>query len=285
MRQGYTLIEIIITIAITGILSIGMFKAFEAITIRSEKAKTLTNLSIDSQSALDQISFLLYNRVPQSVKGCTNQSDATCETFSQTTTGKTILLWHGSASESYHQTHDYSGFVDMNRSVRPILYSPGTSVNNIVINERRKWNNSAFDATYLHLSFAGAFDAGANAEADLVSNQNIADSIILDDSAGHTLPNSIYEKYYLADTAYAVTRKAQDPCGLSGYESNDLILFYDFRPWKGQSMCDGKSALIAKNVSTFRVQYLDGTYRIGLDMNQSIRGSKSVYLSKQKVVF
>lgn len=285
MRRGYTLIEIIITIAITGILSIGMFKAFEAITVRSEKAKTLTNLSIDSQSALDQISFLLYNRIPQSIKGCTDQSDTSCETFSATTTGKTILSWYGMASESYHQTYDYSGFIDMERSSKPVLYSPGTSINTIVINERNKWNNSAFDATYLHLSFAGTFDTGSNAEADLVSNQNLADSIILDESAGHTVPDTIYEKYYLADTAYAVTRKANDPCGLSGYEANDLILFYDFRPWKGQNMCNGKSALIAKNVSTFRVQYLDGTYRIGLDMNQSIRGSSGVHLSKQKVVF
>jgi len=69
MRRAYTLIEIILTVAIAGILSMGMFKALEAIALRSEKAKALSTLSIDSQSALDQISSLLYNRIPLSAVG------------------------------------------------------------------------------------------------------------------------------------------------------------------------------------------------------------------------
>ncbi len=39
MRRAYTLIEIILTVAIAGILSMGMFKALEAIALRSERPK------------------------------------------------------------------------------------------------------------------------------------------------------------------------------------------------------------------------------------------------------
>ncbi|MDP1785421.1 MAG: prepilin-type N-terminal cleavage/methylation domain-containing protein [Sulfuricurvum sp.] len=277
MRRGYTLIEIIITIAITGILSIGMFKAFEAITLRSEKAKILSTLSIDSQSALDQISALLYNRAPMFLKACTNSSD--CVLFDETTIDKTIIQWYGLASESY-AAGDYSEFVDMNQSIQPNLYSPNTELSNVLATEKTKWNDPMFDLSKMVLIFSGSFDEGDQNE------YNITDSPTNTISIANTPPDIIYEKYNLVDSAYAVTRKQNAACSsVTDFKDDTLLLFYNYRPWKGQNFCDGNVTVLATSVNAFRAQMINGTIRLSIDMNGSVKVGSPVRLSKQKVVF
>jgi len=278
MRRGYTLIEIIITIAITGILAIGMFKALEAITLRSEKAKALSTLSLDSQSALDQAAALLYDRAPMFLKACTNEND--CVVFDETTTGKTILQWYGLASESYLDGN-YSGFVDMNQSLKPNLSSPNTNLTNVLATEKIKWNDPAFDVSKMVLIFSGSFDEGNQNEYNLTASA--VNTITLTGP----LPTAIYEKYNLVDSAYALTRKENTTCSnVSTLDPNTLVLFYNYRPWKGENFCNGDVAVLASDVNAFRAQMLNGTIRLSIDMNRSIRGSSNpVHLSKQKVVF
>lgn len=277
MRRGYTLIEIIITIAITGILSIGMFKALQAITLRSEKAKALSTLSLDSQSALDQIASLLYDRAPMFLKACTNESD--CVPFDETTTNKTIIQWYGLASESYLAL-DYSGFVDMNQSIKPNLYTPNTDLTKVLQTQKDKWGAS-FTLSDMALIFSGSFDEGSAHE------YNISASALNTITLTGALPDVIYEKYNLIDSAYAVTRKQNAVCSsVAGLNDNTLLLFYNYRPWKGENFCNGDVTILSSDVNAFRAQILNGTIRLSLDLNRTIRGSATpVHVSKQKVVF
>jgi len=278
MRRGYTLIEIIITVTIMGILSIGMFKALQALTIRSEKAKALSTLSIDSQSALDQISVLLYNRIPMSVVGFDANETPPYQPL-ESVSGKTVLQWYGTASESY-EAGEYSSFIDMNRSdfATKTLYTPETNLSSVLSTERIKWNDPAFDLSKMVLVFPG----------NTLNEYGITDSPANVITITATAPDTIYEKYTLADSAYAITRKEHvascfpDPA----FDGNTLLLFYNYRPWKGESLCDGNVTVLATGVNAFRAQMLNGTIRLAIDMNRSIRGSSSpVHLTKQKVVF
>ncbi len=288
-RHAYTLIEIIITIAITGILSIGMFKAFEAITLRSEKAKILTTLSLDSQSALDQLSLMLYNRAPMSLKGCTNTLD--CVLLDEATTNKTILQWYGTASESY-LAGTYSGFIDLDNSqtdrATKTLYTPNTFKITFENNQSAKWHRT-FNINDLGLIFAGSFENGIANEAYKINSINnnliqLADTTTID---------TIYEKYYLVDTAYAVTRKADVktlscPNLPTNINDNTLLLFYDYRPWNNENFCaNGKISILSLNVNAFNARLINGTIRLGIDMNATAgkMTANPVRLSKQKVVF
>ncbi|MDD2782016.1 prepilin-type N-terminal cleavage/methylation domain-containing protein [Sulfuricurvum sp.] len=292
-RHGYTLIEIIITVAITGILSVGMFKAFEAITLRSEKAKILTTLSIDSQSALDQISILLYNRAPMSVSGY-NLGDAT-RTPLATATDKKIIEWLGLASESY-VAGDYSGFVDMNRSdyATATLYTPQTTKASIETTQANKWGSFNWANNEIALVFSGTFDEGVSTVHPIT--MNVDNSIVFSGAA----PTTIYEKYNLIDSAYTVARGADidqsanciTTLGISSTAiDNTLFLFYDYRPWNGESFCadstnrSGVVSILATNVNAFRAQMINGTIRLAIDTNRTVRGGNPVRLSKQKVVF
>jgi len=278
MRRGYTLIEIIITIAITGILSVGMFKAFEAITAQSEKAKILTTLSMDSQSALDQISILLYNRAPMSVVGF-NETDLRPYSPLSETVDKKIIEWYGLASESY-LANNYSGFIDMNASIKPTLSSPDTNLTALLTTEQDKWGSS-FTLSDMILIFSGSFDEGIRNEYNITAST--PNTITLSGA----LPDIIYEKYNLVDSAYAVTRKedASSCAKISQYDNNTLLLFYNYRPWKNQNFCDGNVSVLATNVNAFRSQTINNSLRLTIDTNRIIRGGNSVRLSKQKVVF
>jgi hypothetical protein len=74
-------------------------------------------------------------------------------------------------------------------------------------------------------------------------------------------------------------------------DDDTLLLFYNYRPWAGETYCadsagerEGNVSILSKNVKGFRVVYSNDVLKIGVDMNRSI-GERSVHISKQKVVF
>ncbi|WP_457593411.1 type II secretion system protein [Hydrogenimonas sp.] len=311
MRRGFTLIEIIMVISISGILAVGTFKALGALYIRSAKAQAVTELSLSSQSALDQIGAVLYTRVPGSVIGY-DPSDGSFGELGSIVSPKPVLEWIGSAQESL-KMRDYSGFIDMNASdsLLNVLVSPQSDGSRVNASLRLKFNTAAdvFAADLVRLVFAGSYDLGAidgtPFSAAFGWHGGSADriySISMSGDGNITLaanPPYIYEKYYLADTAYAVSRGADvnlsAPCIASlGIPLNEsaLLLFYDYRPWKGETFCadSGASAagtvtLLAEDVAGFRAEKVNGTIRLSIDMLRPVRGSTPVHISKQKAVF
>lgn len=293
-RNGYTLIEIIITVSITGILAIGMYKAFEAVTIRSEKAKILSSLSIDSQSAIDQMSLLLYHRIPVSVR----EKDASgWHSLDEDDNDFLALEWWGSASESY-QSKAYSGFIDMahpdtNKSTLTV-HTPNTYRTAIENNQSLKWNTSTAAVwNNIALVFAETFDAGGIIAypITMISDEKI--------SFISTPPDILYEKYSLVDSAYTIARGENinqsaiciTNLGQNKDINNTLYLFYNYKPWKTESFCadttnpTGEVTVLATNVNDFRVSNHGGTIRLKLNMLREVKGGNPLRLSKQKVVF
>lgn len=299
MRKGFTLTELIFVLVIMAILSAGTFKAIEAIYTRSAQARALTNLSLQSQIVLDQLSVLLYNRIPNSVIGY-DRTDGVCEPIDSLSVARPILEWLATDDDALLQ-RAYDGFVDMNGSV----YT--SALNNKLLTPA----NTMTLSTNLNLIFAGAFDGGsddisacsgaygwhgANSELSFDFNFLADGNITLIDTVK---PIFIYEKYYLAKTGYAVARGEDVDLTAScitdlnaSANANTLFLFYDYYPYAtpSQTFCAdggvGKATVLAQDVSAFSAEAVNDIIRLSIDMQQNIRGKTcGVHVSKQKGVF
>ncbi len=308
MRRAFTLIEIIVVISITGILAVGTFKALEALFVRSVKAKAVTELSLSSQALLNQLGVLLSARVPGSAIGY-DPADGSFDSIENLLASKPVFEWLGSAEESMKRG-EYSGFIDLNASdpVANLLFSPDSDGFKIDASIKLKFSTSAdvFATDLVRLVFAGSYDSGTQSGAGGFGWHGSGADAIFDVSFSsdgnitlNASPPFVYEKYYLVDTAYAVARGADIDISASciaalgvPVANNSLFLFYDYRPWRGESFCAdpggsaaGTATLIGEDVAGFRVESVNGVLRLSVDIVRPIRGSTPVHISKQKGVF
>ncbi|MDD3344240.1 MAG: prepilin-type N-terminal cleavage/methylation domain-containing protein [Sulfurospirillaceae bacterium] len=315
MKKGFTLIEMIISIVILAILSAGTFVSLKHLYLRSAKSRAMSDLSFDSQVVVDQVAALMYDRIPSSVIGYNGIDNF--QSIYTVDNNFTVLEWIGVASEA-QKVGAYSGFIDMNASDGTTLKLISSGVSFAMLNTVM---NNKFGPGFfwpdIALVFAGSFDDGAiyysndfnstfgwhnnNADKILQFNFPAADGNI---TLQNPKPDEIFEKYYLVDSAYAVARGsdvniAVPPCNdlnISNADiNNTLFLFYNYRPWKGETFCGDRGAnaspkgnvtILSQNVSGFEAGVIDGTIYFSMTMNKVIRGSENnVTISKQKAVY
>lgn len=306
MRKAFTLIELIFVILISSVLAIGTFKAIGALYERSAKAQAVTDLSLNSQVVLDEISVYLYNRVPNSVIGYDVDHDICSPIHNLIGKSNSILEWLGTMDDEL-LSQKYDGFIDMGDSNKTTRVLSAKDIKTGFVDES------------VNLVFSGAFDAGTEESYSTCAgafgwhgnDSNLsydikvttANKIDINETDKYQ-PDYIYEKYYLTKTAYAIARGkdldinqfkihcAYDISKLKDF-NNTLFLFYNYKPFKGETFCGdpnavgvGDVSILAEDVSAFEAEYVNETIKINLDMNRSIRGSKNnVHISKQKAIF
>ena len=298
MRRATTLIELIFVLVIISILSIGSFKVMQGIIVREYKAKQLTNLSLESQIVVNQISNYLRQRIVYSTIGY-NPNDGSFEYIGNLVDSKPVLEWLGRANESYING-SYSGFFDMATHHKGDKKVASYGINADDINTSK-----------VALIFAGSFDRAQSDSGDIQSSfgwhgsdRNDTYDISISDeniSIDNPTPKFLYEKYFLVEGAYAIARgvdidKTADCITNLGLKSQDLnstlFLFSNYRPWKQETFCADKQgtlkgdvSVLMQNVDGFNFSEVDYTIRILLDINKTIHGKHLVHFSKMKVVF
>ncbi len=291
------------TIVIMGILAAGAYISVSKLFYKSSKTKAISDLSLESTLVSTQITGLLKNRVPSTVIGY-DSTNANFESIYTITSSYPILEWIGVDYEGL-KNGDYSGFIDFDKCDKNqnLIYSPSSDVN----------------ATSRALIFAGAFDEGSIVydEADFNTSfgwhSNSANKIFdLNEttSSGTDIyllnkPEVIYEKYSLVKSAFAIARyndiKSDASCINDLNLSNNigertLFLFYDFKPWKGESFCadpnslsqSGKVTILSNETSGFEVDFINENLQFNLSLSRTIRKpgkDLNITISKQKVVF
>lgn len=288
-RSGFSMVELVTTIVLMGILSGGTYISLSKLYTKKNKAKAISELSFDSSRIANQISALLSYRVPSTVIGY-DMSTGAFESIYTMSQQYGVLEWISQDFENYRAKH-YSGFIDFDASdaTANMLFSPDTNITKIP------------DAALL---FAGSFDEGSvgyssdfsesfgwhrhNAtQVFTINNASTDENLTLD-----TKPDTIYEKYFLASSAFAIAR-AEDvnaTCRASlDTEDDTLLLYYNYKPWLGETFCDDANVTILSNeASGFEIDFINGNLQFNITLEREIRKpgkNLSVKISKEKVVF
>jgi len=288
MTKAFTMVELIMTIVIMGILAGGTYVSLASLYTKSAKSKAISELSFDTTLISNQISSLLAYRVPSTVIGYdANKSDFV--SIYNLDTSYPILEWIGTDFERY-MAGKYSGFIDFAKSDKNknMIFSPDT----------HDINGSA-------LMFAGSFDEGDvvydeedfNNSFGWHGNTHHKIFEINATSTGSELgltspPSKIYEKYYILKSAYAIAKYDDNisSCVDTMYQKeNMLLLFYNYKPWKGENFCDDANVtILSTEAKGFEVDFVDGNLQFSLTLEREIRKkgkNLKIQISKQKVVF
>ena len=294
MRKGFSMIELIMTMVIMGILASGAYISVSKLYTKKSKSKAISELSLDSSRISSQISALLAYRVPASVIGYDMQNGS-FESIYALTQEYGALEWIGQDFEQYRAGR-YSGFIDFDACDKTtlLLHSPNTDIDSIIGDD----NDTA-------LIFAGAFDEGMgygsgfldsfgwhhhdSAQVFSINNDSTDNNITL-----LRQPDALYEKYYLASSAFAITRKADvnASCNFPAdvtLDDNALLLYYNYKPWLGETFCkDANVTVLSTEARGFTVDFINGNLQFNLTLERSVRKSGkdlNITISKEKVVF
>ncbi|RUM56621.1 MAG: hypothetical protein DSY40_01980 [Nautilia sp.] len=331
VKKSYTMIELIFVIIVLSLIATGSFKAIGALYNRYYEIKTVTHFSMTTQGILNQITTLLYYRVPITAIGY-NPDNGDFKPLKDANSSYKIAEWIGEAFDAkLHIGNNigrgYSGFIDLDASDRDTLTLVAEDFNVTDINdtENKIFNTNRDLNETVAIIFAGSFDLGdesanndynnsfgwhghdhnktytihsfkqVNSDANLTMNDEIKN-------------NRIYAKYYLANSAWGIARGEnidQNATCITDFGmevnsnelNNTLFLFYDYRPWKKDTFCadpnhdndtrNGKVAILAKNVTAFRVKAVNNHIELKIQQTKYLyRGSdRNISIAKQKVAF
>jgi len=296
MRQAFTLVEIIVVIVIAAILGGGTYVFMEQMLKRAVKAEFVTQKSLQTQAAIDQLAYMLKARVVNS----TVRYDGTdIEPILNSNDGNfTTLMWIGEDVDLKY-SGAYSGFIDLDASTQNNLIAMNFNLSNATeyaiifsgFDDRGDGNYTSYG--WHDSSNEKVYPITGLSQVDNDNNDNIV-NITIDGS-----PSTHYEKYYLVKSGYALTRGEdlnktifEDNCELSteflSDFDNTLFLFYDFKPWEGETFCAdsgvgaqaGKVTVLLDEVTAFEAQY------DGISMILKVQVEKdNTLLSKTKAVF
>jgi len=303
MKRGFTMVELIITIVIMGILSAGAYISLTKLFTRSAQSKAISDLSFESVLISHQIGALLAQRVPSTVIGY-DPTQNKFESVYALSDKYPVLEWIANDNEGL-QSGMFSGFIDLDRSDKEnnMLYSPNTDIN----------------ATNRAVIFAGAFDEG-----DITYDQTVFQNAfgwhehnsskifeLNTSSSTHenlyltTKPAVVYEKYTLVKSAFAIARYEDIEQNASCIQTlgldntignNTLFLFYNYRPWRGETFCadpngsdqNGSVTILSTETGAFSADFVNDNLQFTLTLERTIKKPGkdfNVTISKRKVIY
>ena len=312
MRKSATLIELIFVLVILSLFLVGGFMIIGKLYKRNYIAVKHSEFEFASQQLVDEISLLLYTRIPLTLIGY-NQQTGEYKYIGEITSSDNlpIIEWFSFENDAKKDLN-LSGFVDMDKSDKntKTIVCLDFNINFVENIIQNKFNTSkAIDETSAIL-FSGTFDRG---EEDALNDYQNAfgwhgggaeyvyefSSKQVGEDANLTLktkPDKIYEKFFLVDSAYAVARV--EDLNLSKWkcseidkknlDKDDLLLFYNYRPWKGETFCgdggEGNVTLLAKNVSGIYLSEINSHLELKVEFFKH-KGDINISVTKQKVMY
>lgn len=288
MKKAFTLIELIFVIVLLSIISMFGADLYVKIYNSYTNNRATSDLEGETERTLNIITSLLRDRVKQTVIGRATDNgehpDGDFVYLDQVQEEHDVLEWIGKSTETQYigsankGVLGWSGF-DIKMAVPSgdfVIKSPGSSLENAddiltSLNAGTKsfgiiFNDAEVDANsfgYDHKTY---------------NHTNIGTVSITGNDTMQIggLASRNKNRYFLVHTAYAIVpvldNNAAD-VSVGGIKSNtyNLLLYYDFQPWEKEKYENGKSVVLAKNVTMFRFAYDNNSVAVKLCMRDNNR--------------
>lgn len=303
MKKAFTMLELVMVIVVLGIVSSIGADIIASMYTNYLRSRTINALESKTEIVLEQIAKRLQYRIKDSVivrkdneKPLSLADSSVDETYN-------MLEWIGYSNESFLGTPrpGWSGFIDLDSNetngTLKTLKTPESNLTDAA-NTISALSYGTADLSNGHeaaLIFKGraynytdfGWDTNdTNTDGNATLKIKIHGTFIdIFEISNDTVPNEIYEQYYLAHTAYAIS-----PTGTTtqnGFTDFNLTLYYNYQPWLGHFYTSGSSSLLTTNVSLFRFRQDESIIRLKLclhDNNQTGVGDYIV-VCKEKVVY
>lgn len=288
MKKAFTLIELIFVIVLLSIISMFGADLYVKIYNSYTNNRATSDLEGETERTLNIITSLLRDRVKKTVIGRATDNgehpDGDFVYLDQVQEEHDVLEWIGKSTETQYIGSTkgllgWSGF-DIKMAVPSgdfVIKSPGSSLENaddiltslnagtksfgIIFNDDIIINTDSFG--YDHTTY---------------NHTNIGTVSIIDNDTMQIsgLASRNKNRYFLVHTAYAIVpvldNNAAD-VSVGGIKSNtyNLLLYYDFQPWEKEKYENGKSVVLAKNVTMFRFTFDNNSVAVKLCMRDNNR--------------
>ena len=286
MRKGFTLIELVFVIVVIGILSkFGvelLYKSYESYII----SNTFNRLSNESELAVKQIANRLSYRIKDTVIARTAPAGSVVPVGSITGAENT-LEWMGIDSDGWRQSSPtWSGLIDISpvsvgglaTSTINGLSSPGTT--------STESGAIFFIGAPVDLSTNFGYDGVAVGTQNESIHPVTLGAVITSSNADDFNDQDIYEFYQFTKSGIAVSLDVANPIVNNGVTSYNLWVYYDYKPWAGERMTAGKSALLMENVKSFDFATIGDILIIQVCLTDNNAAGLGEYLlCKEKVIF
>jgi len=295
-HAAFTMLELIFVIIIMGI--IGKFGVeFLANAYKSFIFSQVNNeLQSKSETAIEVIGARLQYRIKDSVIARTSKTAAPVALADATGSNYTVLEWIGIAQESRRGISmgaipylpDWSGIIDLDAGNKDRLVSPQTNTANIntMISDLSERNATVDDVALYFVGANSDVTSGYGWNGALTNQQGAMHPVksIAGSNNAFTSSNGVdfsgidvYEYYLLAWTAYAIVYEP------GTNNKGTLRLYYDYRPWNGEKMTDGKNSILMNDVSTFQFMSIGSIMKIQVCTKTDLVEDYS--LCKEKTIF
>lgn len=291
-KKAFTLIELILVIVILAILSLIGTNIYTNVYKNYLTSKIVDEVEDKTKLALDQIASRLSDRVKQATIGreSSNPNNIVLVYDSRLQQNHDILEWIGQSTQSRNlaganvdESIGWSGFLDMGiyEDDKDILIGGTLPATRRVINSISRGGDQNLAMIFQGISTIRengyGFRRGENPDKIMVFNMpNNGARITL---ARNYVGGEISDRYQIAHSAYAIVP-----------ENGNLYLYYDYRPWIGQTYRNGRKSLLVENITLFRFR---GFSASGMDLklcvnagaeNHGVTDNRFV-VCKTKVVF
>ncbi|NPA81675.1 MAG: type II secretion system protein [Epsilonproteobacteria bacterium] len=302
-RKAFTLVELVLVIVIMGVVAVIGTDVITKIYASYVRSYSINRLDTETSNVLNQIVKRLRYRIKDSLIASKPGSYKSLDDPTIDNTYK-ILQWIGYDNESfrgeYNSTKNYSlpgwsalADLDSAQTNKTQIKTPGSRLSVaegiIYALSYGDVNLSSSSSPSAAIIFKG-FDhmdktqfgwSGSGDHNYTLNVQRVGEDILkFTDSTQAAASKEIYERYALSWSAYAIV-----PVLTPGTTDDmNLTLYYDFRPWDGETYTQGKSSVLAEHVSAFRFKQVGQTLRVKLCIHDDSTGYDYA-ICKERAIF